>query len=686
MESLLHAALEFLAAHPHAIWVFVFLASFVESLAIVGTFIPGSTLIIAAGALVPLAGVRLWPVILWAIAGAIGGDGLSYWLGHRYKQRIRALRFFRRHPQILEKTEQFCRRHGEKSVFLGRFTQAFRAVVPLVAGMVSMPVPRFLVANVLSAVLWAPLHLLPGLALGASLSLAAAVTSRLLALVVLLFATILATVWLTRLVVRAAVARLPTLRTRALSWSMASDSFVRRKARALLDPDENEARVLLLLGALLVGGGWAFTVLVGRVLARGEIVAVDSTVYHLLQGLRTPWGDRFMVGVTQLGDGIVITAVAVAVLLWLLGHRLYRRAAYWASALAASTVFLYGLKALFGLPRPPAIADMMQTNTFPSGHSAMSAVLFGSLAMLVMPEVRLRWKILVATTAAVIVMAIAASRLYLGAHWLSDVLGGLAFGVMWVSALSIAFVRHRKERVRAGGLLLLAGTTFVVVGGAHIAHDYPSNVTQYAREEPLRAMSAEAWWEGGFRALPARRIDLEGENREPLSIQWAGDLDALRQRLAQGGFVDPKPWSVKGLLSWLAPGVDPMSLPVLPRLHDGQQTALVMIHPAERAGEPARVVLRIWPSNTVIIDRRGGEHPIWVGTATRERLSQPLSLLTLARSEHDIDGPRALVEEWLPDDRLAGRVKVIPSPTWDGKVLLGRATSIPVLRPEPAQP
>jgi len=88
----------------------------------------------------------------------------------------------------------------------------------------------------------------------------------------------------------------------------------------------------------------------------------------------------------------------------------------------------------------------------------------------------------------------------------------------------------------------------------------------------------------------------------------------------------------------------------------------------------------------VIIDRRGGEHPIWVGTATRERLSQPLSLLTLARSEHDIDGPRALVEEWLPDDRLAGRVKVIPSPTWDGKVLLGRATSIPVLRPEPAQP
>lgn len=158
--------LTWIEANPgYAGWV-VFGVALAESLAIVGVLVPGVVVLVGAGTLVGAGVLDFWAMCLWAIAGAIIGDGLSYWLGHHFEYLTGRWRWFRLHPDHLQKGIDFFEKYGDLSVALGRFFGPIRAVVPLVAGLMRMPPRRFYIANVLSAIVWAPAYLMPGVLLG----------------------------------------------------------------------------------------------------------------------------------------------------------------------------------------------------------------------------------------------------------------------------------------------------------------------------------------------------------------------------------------------------------------------------------------------------------------------------------------------------------------------------------------
>jgi undecaprenyl-diphosphatase len=90
------------------------------------------------------------------------GDAVSYWLGRNFGGGIARVWPFSRHPELLSRGILFFERHGGKSVFIGRFFGPVRAVVPLAAGIMQMPRGRFWLANVISALVWAPMLLLVG--------------------------------------------------------------------------------------------------------------------------------------------------------------------------------------------------------------------------------------------------------------------------------------------------------------------------------------------------------------------------------------------------------------------------------------------------------------------------------------------------------------------------------------------
>lgn len=144
----------------------VFAMSLAESLAIVGVLIPGVVILFGAGTLIGTGTLDFWTMCLWAIAGAIIGDGLSYWLGHHFEYLTQRWRWFRLHPDHLQKGIAFFEQYGDLSVALGRFFGPIRAIVPLVAGLMRMPPGRFFAANVLSALIWAPAYLAPGMLFG----------------------------------------------------------------------------------------------------------------------------------------------------------------------------------------------------------------------------------------------------------------------------------------------------------------------------------------------------------------------------------------------------------------------------------------------------------------------------------------------------------------------------------------
>ncbi len=156
----------FIAAHSSWVGPILFVVCFGESLAAVSLVFPGTSALVAAGVLVQAHVVPLWPVLTCSILGATTGDAVSYWIGRACGHAVHRVWPFSRHPLMLRRSLGFFKRHGGKSVFIGRFFGPLRAFVPLAAGMAAMPARRFWIANVASAVLWAPGVLLPGMVVG----------------------------------------------------------------------------------------------------------------------------------------------------------------------------------------------------------------------------------------------------------------------------------------------------------------------------------------------------------------------------------------------------------------------------------------------------------------------------------------------------------------------------------------
>jgi membrane protein DedA with SNARE-associated domain len=162
MTSYFNTVLDFASAHQSYAYVAVFLLALSEAIPVVGTIVPGSTLIIGICALATDASASLWALLIAATAGAIVGDGLSYWLGQQYHREILNSWPLNQYPQFIARSETFIIRYGAASVFLARFMAVVRAFVPLVSGILRMPARQFYAANILSAVVWAPAHVFPG--------------------------------------------------------------------------------------------------------------------------------------------------------------------------------------------------------------------------------------------------------------------------------------------------------------------------------------------------------------------------------------------------------------------------------------------------------------------------------------------------------------------------------------------
>jgi membrane protein DedA with SNARE-associated domain len=166
MENLVQPTLDFISAHSGWAFPVMFVTSFGESFAFVSLLFPGTSILIVAGTLMSTNSLPFWPVLAGAVIGAVLGDSVSFWLGHRYGGAIGRVWPFTRNPNLLPNGIRFFARHGGKSVFIGRFFGPVRAVIPLVAGIMRMPRGRFWFANVTSALVWAPMLLFAGDAIG----------------------------------------------------------------------------------------------------------------------------------------------------------------------------------------------------------------------------------------------------------------------------------------------------------------------------------------------------------------------------------------------------------------------------------------------------------------------------------------------------------------------------------------
>jgi len=621
MTGLFEELLAWVSANPGYAHLAVFLVALTESLAVVGLVV-----MLGAGALIATGALDFWPVCLWAVAGAVAGDSLSYWIGRRFRHRLENLWPFSKYPESLDSGVRFFEKYGGKSVAFGRFVGPVRAVIPLVAGMMGMPPWRFLAANVLSAAAWAPAYLVPGIVFGASLELAAEAAVRLVLLLLMLVVALWLLAWGVQQAFLVFSPRAGRWVEGLLHWA---DVHPRagEMARALADPNHPDAKALTSLAAVLILATGLFALLAGIAVTGAPALRVNRVVLDLALSLHSPIADHLMAGFSRLADLPVILVLTAAIWGWLRWKGERRQANYWLAAGAFATLAGPLLKPLLQVPRPDIGLSGLSPWAFPSSHVLRATVIYGFLAIWLSPALTATWRWLPYVWAAVITAAVAISRLYFGAHWFTDVLGSFTLGLAWVSALGLAFRRHTETGSYSRSLGLVAVGTLIIAFGIQSGVSHPSDLALYNPQPRPVTITADEWRSHAWQALPSVREDLQQRNQQPLTLQYAGSLEDFSQALERGGWEKGIGLRWSNLIRLLSPSLALRDLPVIPQVHDGHHESLYLVKPL---GDDSRLVVRLWATPYHLAEE---QTPIWVGNITEQRKKVLLDLIAIPATQ-----------------------------------------------------
>jgi len=621
----------------HAGWTLavVFLAAFLESVAVIGTFIPGSTAMFLAGALVGTGSLNLGWLFACALAGAIGGDGLSYWLGRRYRNTLVQLWPFSTHPQILETGKRYFAQHGARSVVFARFIAPVRAIVPVVAGMLGMTPVRFYAMNVLSALLWAPAHILPGVVFGASLQLAGAVSFRLVAVIAILAALGWLSFRAMQVVLSRAHAWTVASRRKLFAWACGRKGQAAAILLLVLDPERPAMGIVAAISVLvLLFAAIFFGVFQG--VANGDpLVQVDMSVYRFLQSIHSPWADTVISGLATLGSVPTLAAVVITVIVWMAYERRWLAVAYWLAAVAFSQLLIFAIQ-LTIRRAPPGYAGP-DVYAFPSNHVAASAIVYGFLAFLLARRVGKVEGVLVTTIGTAIVVAVAFAGLYFGRFSFSDAVGGAAFAAIWVAVVALTAVwRNPKTPAPRKFMPLVMLAVICASATPQIAVLRPASASSNVPAHPLHLVSKAQWTDTLWKTFACYRSDMTGERREPITVQWAANREQIESQLNSRGWTEGTQLSVRSLLYLVAPDPAATALPVLPKLDNGQPSAMVFTRARDARDE--RDVLRFWPTDYAVQRKSDAPAtPIWLGSLVHERLRRPSWPFNVLRPDRQVD-------------------------------------------------
>ncbi|MGP8432679.1 VTT domain-containing protein [Paraburkholderia fungorum] len=629
MEHAYDHMLHLLAGHPGWTLAVAFLAAFLEAIAVIGTFVPGSTAMFLAGALAGTGSLNLGAVFACAIAGAVAGDGMSYWLGSRYKSQINQLWPFRTHPQVFEAAHSFFAKHGPKSVVFARFIGPLRAIVPLVAGTSGMTPVRFYTMNILSALLWAPAHILPGVIFGASIQVAGAVSFR---LVIIIIALLVGIVWLSfrgaRFVLSHAGAWASAAGRTLTNWASRHEGRTGRLALQLLNPTRPASGAIGVASVIVLLSCWLFFGVLQDVISGDPLVRVDVSVYHFLQSVRSPWGDTVLSGLATPGSVTTLAALVATAALWMVWERRWRTLGYWLTAVVFSQLLIFTLQLAIHRAPPDSLAS--GAYVFPSNHVAAVVVVYGFLAFLLARRVGTLVGVCVVTASTVVVVGVSLSGLYFGRFWFSDAIGGAALASVWVSVVAFTAVWRRPVVQPSHGFMPALILTVVCVSVAvQLDAGTPAPKPDSAPGTAPVIVTTSQWTDSLWQRLPCYRSDMEGDRKEPLAIQWSAKVDEIGSRLRAQGWVDGAELSARSLLSLASPKVSAMGLPVLPELNNGVPSLLVFTHSGNARDE--RDVLRLWPTDYAVEEQGAASAaPVWLGSLVHERLyraSWPINML-----------------------------------------------------------
>jgi membrane protein DedA with SNARE-associated domain/membrane-associated phospholipid phosphatase len=439
-------------------YLIVYLVVMLECQPLLGLFMPGETLVVTSGFLARGGVFDLKLLIVVIAVAAIVGDTIGFELGRRlgrgWLQHYGP--WFGVRESHLRKVDGYFVRHGGKSVFFSHFLHLLRALMPFMAGAGGMPYLRFALYNTVGCILWATIFAVLGYFFGHSWELihrwAGRAGAVLGAFVLFLVALGLVWGWIVRNEMELRGRWQVFLQRPRVAGSIKrTTNFIELLYRKLTAA--GYLALHLVVGALLIAAfSWSFGAIASSATSHHYLLTTDHKILLWFQEHSTRPLINFATKIAYFGSPIFLTVASVAAGLFLLWRRLWHQ-------LLLLIVVMIGGAALclllrishWSLPFPENPFAALPSESFPSWHAMGSTLFYGLIAAFVGTTLTaLRWRALTLLIASVIVLLIALTRIYLGAHYVTDVIGAIAAGIAWLvwSQLGIALMRRNANALK----------------------------------------------------------------------------------------------------------------------------------------------------------------------------------------------------------------------------------------------
>ena len=453
-------------------YLLVGVMAYLETGAFVGLIVPGETTVIVGGLVAGQGQISLLVLIAIVWTAAVMGDLTSYLIGRKLGRG-----FMLRHgPRVkiteerLEQVEVFFHKHGGATILVGRFIGVVRALAPFIAGTARMPLGRFLPYDVLGAGAWAITFCVLGYVFWRSFDRLTEWVSRGLFAFGTGVALILAIIFVFRL------AHSADLRRRTRAWLVAQFErpllrpvapYVRTVWVRAVKPVAERALTpirfvsgrltpgdlgleLTTLCALVAVGAFGF-VFLGAELEEGVRPAFDRAGFRIADALYSEPAKDAAVVVSTLGSFPVVALLIAVAAGWAAGRGRTVDAGLLVVALLVTWVAVDVAKEYFDRPRPPGSHVGTQGAGYPSGHAAFAVAWLACAVTRVRLAPSTGRRVAAVAAAVVLMAAIALSRVFLRAHYLADVIGGLGLGgtIFGLAGITTVVVSHLRHNARA---------------------------------------------------------------------------------------------------------------------------------------------------------------------------------------------------------------------------------------------
>ncbi|MES3030836.1 MAG: bifunctional DedA family/phosphatase PAP2 family protein [Patescibacteria group bacterium] len=393
----------------HGGYVVLLLVSILEGVPIIGPLVPGHTIVVLSGFLSRIGILDLYAVTFIVVFGAMLGDVIGYMLGKKYGFAFlsRYGKYFFIKESHIEKAKQIVQKHTGKAIIFGRFNPITRPLAPFAVGASGVHIKKFWIFDAIGVCLWATLSIAAGYIFGASYHIIAASLGKYIVIAIILTILIL--------------------------WGY---YFINKRFHLFA-----RYELIALIANLL--GLYIFSKTLQDALSNdGFMIGLDLWMNTFFSSYTTACCTGVMHILTNVFSPEAFAIIGLLGTIFFFVRKQWRYGAITLLSFGGGVVINGLIKSLFMRARPLESFIVETGYSFPSAHSTVIAIAAVLAIYFFARKIRsLVWRELYIVGVSALALLIAFSRVYLGVHWFSDVVAGIALGVFW-STLTILLVRY----------------------------------------------------------------------------------------------------------------------------------------------------------------------------------------------------------------------------------------------------